>query len=142
MTRYSVDDLLQAYRRAAGRPMYGVEAVRVWNNYVLDCMCRCFEVSFDGAATTQLRAVLDHDARLPHPLSGYLEASLFVTRFEPVLASLDARHAELVALYRQHALALASNLWGSLGERTIEQLRATGWNPSREPKLDDYINEI
>ena len=142
MTRYSVDDLLQAYRRAAGRPMYGVKAVSVWNKHVLDCMCRCFGVSFDGDAAARLRAVLDQEAQLPHPLAGYLEASLLVTRFEPVLASLDARRADLVALYHQHALALASDLWGDLGERTVEQLRATGWDPSREPKLDDYIDEI
>ena len=95
MTRYSIDDLLDAYRRAVGPPKYGVDALRVWDAHVLDCMCRCFGVTFDGEPATRLRAVLDLQAHLPHPLAGYLEAGLLVTIFEHVLAPVDARRAEL-----------------------------------------------
>lgn len=142
MTRYTVDDLLSAYRRAVGRPMYGLDAYRAWDLHVLSAMCRCFGVSFEDEGTTALRSVLEHEANVPHPLAGYLEASLLVTKFEAVLSNLDARHGELRSFYAHHARALADALWGSLGERTTEQLREAGWDPAREPSLDDYIDQI
>ena len=142
MRRYSVEDLLEAYRRAVARPSYGLAAFRVYDEHVLDCMSRCFGVSFEGEAAASLRAVLDQEAQLPHPLAGYLESSLLAIRFGPALTKLEECRAELSAFYRRRALELAAELWGVLGERTIEQLREAGWDPDREPKLDDLIEEL
>jgi hypothetical protein len=142
MTRYTIDDLLGAYRRAVGRPMYGLDAYRAWDPHVLRSMCRCFGVSFEGEIAGPLRSLLEHEAGLPHPLAGYLEATLLVMRFGAVLSNLDARYAELKAFYADHARVLADRLWGNLGERTTEQLREAGWDPAREPKLEDYIDQI
>ena len=59
MTRYTVDDLLDAYRRAVGRPLYGLEVYRAWDVHVLGCMSRYFGVSFDGENAAPLRSLLD-----------------------------------------------------------------------------------
>ncbi len=142
MIRYSLDDLLAAYTRAAGRPLYGLAAYKVWDEHVLESMCRCFGVSFEGDIAAPLRAALERAAHVPHPLSEFLEATLLIRRFESALDALGARRTALVTLYREHARALAIAQWGELSERTEDELRAAGWDPAQEPKLDDYIDDI
>jgi hypothetical protein len=139
---YTVEHLLDAYVRAIGRPLYGLAAYRTWDEYTLECMCRCFGVSYEGSSAAHLRAILAMEANLPHPLQHYLEAGLLIRLFEEPLKPLDERCRALGTFYRQHARTAAAALWGDVGERTREQLVAAGWDPAREPNLDDYMDEI
>jgi hypothetical protein len=141
---YDVDDLLLAYRNHIGRPLYGLEAYREWNREVLAAVSRAFGVSFfdDSETLRSLRTVLEADAALPHPTGTALDDSLFNLRYpEEANALADAARA-LGSLYERVARELALAAWGELGTRTDADLAAAGLDFTREPKLEDHVDEI
>ena len=137
-TAYDLDDLLGSYVAAVKRPMYGVEAFRSFARHRSSCLARCFGVAFSD----ELCHTLDREAQLPHPFSGALEAGLLEIRFERELAALNMAAHDLIAFYRTRAREIALSHWGEVGTRTHDELLAAGFEPSRAPKLEDYIDEI
>jgi hypothetical protein len=143
--------ILSAYQRHVGRPRYGLPAYQRWNDEVLAAFCRAFHVSFEDhdaapgetrARLAQLKVVLRGDATLPHPLRGALESSLVDKHYGRHTDALARRATALHLLYEKVAQELARGLWGDLGTRTNADLEAAGLDFAREPKLDDYLDEI
>lgn len=141
---YGVDDLLEAYADGFRPVPYGLRAFAPWREHVLCALCRCFGASFDErdvpaerrGALAALKRVLEHEARLPYPAQGALEAGLVFSQCPREFRALFARLRELEAFYRDVARDLAGRLWGELGERTEAQLAAAGFDPTREPVVN------
>jgi hypothetical protein len=67
-----------------------------------------------------------------------LEAGRSGRRFLPQFIALAEAEGALRGFYRQRARELAASRWGDVGTCTHEQLLEAGFDPSREPSLDDY----
>jgi hypothetical protein len=145
--RHGVEALLQAYVDAVGPPPHGDQSFRTFYEHVLSAHCRCFGVSFDERTVppdkrevlAQLQRVLRHEAELPYPTKGFLEAGLVVAQCPEEFRDLFDSLGDLNSFYRRVALELAAELWGDLGARTEAQLVAAGLDRSRMP-VPDFRN--
>src|SRR6185312_7761972 len=98
---YDVEDLLRAYRDHVGRPLYGLDAYRNWNEHVLATMSRAFGVSFSDERLHSLRTLIEADARLPHPTDGFIEDTLLNVRYEAQMVDLANAAGALHSLYER-----------------------------------------
>ena len=143
---YTLDDLLDAWITTYLPPRLYLPEHSEWDSEWLACAARCFGVALDPEAYPEsqravviaLRDTIERLARVPFPAASWLEATVFMSRYRPQFNTLKRTRAELLAVYRAMAHDLANTLWGELGERTLEQMQASGLDFTRAPAMPTF----
>jgi hypothetical protein len=147
---YTPRDLLEQFVKTKRPPPHGLAAFADWEEQRFEAMRKAFGLTWSAARLNEpqqllwrtLKEALDGAARLRTPTSGWLEASLSYERHGEALALIDGTFRAMQTFYLDTAERQLKALHGDLGTRTDADLRRAGLDPAREPKLDDYLDEI
>jgi hypothetical protein len=145
--RYGLNDLMSAIHSAA-HPRHGVEEEARWQAHRAEVIARALGISLSEDRYTAdrkepfrgLMALLRH--RTPHPLAGFLEASLLERLYGAALGPIHEIAGALNDLYADEVKDLTSRLFGEVPAVEESDLDAAGLNRDLEPDWSRIYDKL